>query len=277
MGVRMAGRLLDAGHELTVWNRTPARADPLLARGAQLAADPAGTADGTAAVFTMLSDPQALSMVVTGPGGLGPVLGSTPLVEMSTVGPDAIAELVAGLGPGARVLDAPVLGSLPQAEAGTLAVFAGGDAGLYQQLRPWLEAFGTPSLLGPQGSGAAMKLVVNSCLGVLMTGLGEALELADALGLDQGVVLDVLSESPIGVTARSKRPLIESGHYPANFRLALAVKDVALVVEAARRRGLELEVAPVVHDLLARAEEADLGDLDYSAVIAHMRAADAAP
>jgi 3-hydroxyisobutyrate dehydrogenase-like beta-hydroxyacid dehydrogenase len=128
-----------------------------------------------------------------------------------------------------------------------------------------LEDLGTPRHLGPQGAGAAMKLVANVCLGVLMTGLGEALAFSRALGLDPGDVLDVLAESPIGATVRSKRSNIESGDWPANFKLELAAKDLRLVqAEAAR---LELHVADAARRWLEAAEAAGLGECDYSAVI----------
>jgi 3-hydroxyisobutyrate dehydrogenase-like beta-hydroxyacid dehydrogenase len=130
---------------------------------------------------------------------------------------------------------------------------------------------GTPRLLGPLGSGASMKLVVNSTLMALMSALAEALALADALGLDTGDVLDVLADSPIGAPARGKRPNIERAAYPPNFRLALARKDSGLVVEAAQRARLDLPLARAALGWMDAAERAGLGDLDYSAVIAHAR------
>jgi 3-hydroxyisobutyrate dehydrogenase-like beta-hydroxyacid dehydrogenase len=104
-----------------------------------------------------------------------------------------------------------------------------------------------------------------------MTGLGEAMALADRLGLDDRKVLDVLADSPVGVPARGKRPFFESGHYPPNFTLALARKDAALVVEAAHARGLELPLATGAEAWLEAADRAGLGELDYSAVVAHAR------
>jgi 3-hydroxyisobutyrate dehydrogenase-like beta-hydroxyacid dehydrogenase len=272
MGAHMAGRLLDAGHHVTVWNRTPARGTPLVERGAHEAGTPAAAASGAEVVFTMLADPPALEQVALGHAGLaaGMAPGAT-LVEMSTVGPDAVRSLAARLPAGVDMLDAPVLGSVPQATEGTLKIFVGGEEAVFDRCRALLETMGTPRLLGPLGSGAAMKLVANSTLGALMCGLGEALALADALGLDEGQVLDILVESPIGVTARGKRPLIESGEYPPNFSLALAAKDLGLVTAAAEQAGLRLRLAPGARAWLEEAAAAGLGDLDYSAVIAQMR------
>ena len=113
-----------------------------------------------------------------------------------------------------------------------------------------------------------MKLVVNSTLGSLMTALGEALALADRLGLDRGDVFDVLVGSPIGVTARSKRNLIASGRYPPNFKLRLAVKDMDLVHDTAASLGLELRVAEAARSWFKDAATRGLGEMDYSAVVA---------
>jgi 3-hydroxyisobutyrate dehydrogenase-like beta-hydroxyacid dehydrogenase len=273
----MAARLLARGHEVVVWNRTPERAEPLLAQGARAADTPAEAAAAGDATITMLSDPDALEQVVFGHGGLASTLPGRTLIEMSTVGPDMVRRLAAALPPEAGILDAPVLGSIPQAAEGTLRIFVGGDADRYERFRPVLDDLGRPRHLGPLGAGAAMKLVTNLCLGVLMTGLAEALALADALELDEAAALDVLSESPIGVTTRSKRELIESGSYPPRFRLALAAKDMRLVVETAERAEIPLEVALAARDRLLAAEDHDLGDLDYSAVVAHVRRRPARP
>jgi 3-hydroxyisobutyrate dehydrogenase-like beta-hydroxyacid dehydrogenase len=273
MGAPMAGRLLDAGHDVTVWNRSPERAAPLVARGARQAASPAEAATGAEVVMTMLADPSALEHVVFGAGGVaaGVASGAT-LVEMSTVGPDVVRDLAARAPEGVQVLDAPVLGSVPQATEGSLKIFVGGDAAVVRRLSSVLEAMGTPAHLGPLGSGAAMKLVANSTLGAAMSGLAEALALADALGLAEGPVLDILADSPIGATVRSKRALIEGGEYrPANFKLALAAKDLGLVTGAAEAAGLDLRLARAALAWFEQAEDAGLGDRDYSAVIAAVR------
>jgi 3-hydroxyisobutyrate dehydrogenase-like beta-hydroxyacid dehydrogenase len=273
MGLPMALRLVNAGHEVTVWNRTAAKARPALARGAAAAESPAGAARGAEVAITMLSTPEAVEEVVFGRGGLveGLRAGSSYL-EMSTVGPEVVREAATRLPPGVEVFDAPVLGSLPQAEEGTLKIFVGGSsAEAARRLFPVLEVMGTPRYLGSLGSGASMKLVVNSTLVALMTALGEALALGDALGLDQADLLDVLADSPIGVPARGKRERIETGVYPPNFKLALAAKDARLVTEAAMAIGLDLSVAMAGRRWMEAANDAGLGELDYSAVVAHQR------
>ncbi len=272
MGLPMAGRLLDSGHDLVVWNRTPAKAEPLVARGARLVDTPAEAARQGEAVFTMLSTPEALEEVVFGAGGLveGMDDGHT-LIEMSTVGPDVIRELTERVPDDVDVIDAPVLGSVPQATDGSLKVFVGAEADLYEEWAPVLEAFGTPIHMGPPGAGAAMKLVTNSILGALMSGLAEALTLADAFALDQSTVLDILAESPIGVTVRSKRENIESGRFPANFKLSLATKDLRLVTGTAQNAGLQLPLAMAARAWFELSDAEGLGPFDYSAVTARAR------
>jgi 3-hydroxyisobutyrate dehydrogenase-like beta-hydroxyacid dehydrogenase len=272
MGTPMAARLVDAGHDVSVWNRTPERAAPLERRGARRATSPADAAAGAEAAITMVADHSALEAVVVGDGGLaeGLTSGST-LIDMSTVGPEAVRRIAGRLPDGVSMMDAPVLGTVPHAESGELKVFAGGEGQDVERWRPLLGALGTVVHIGPLGSGAAMKLVANSTLAAMMTALGEALAVADALGLDQGTVLDVLAESPIGVTVNRKRESIESGSHPPTFKLSLARKDIALVNDAAGNAGLDLRVAPASGSWLADAESAGLGSLDYGAVIAHIR------
>ncbi len=277
MGRPMAERLLAAGHELTVWNRTPERAAPLAERGARAAATPIEAAEGAEAVVTMLATPDALEAVVLGEHGLAPALGhGTALIEMSTVGPYAVRDLAARLPAGVEVLDAPVLGSIPQATDGTLEIFVGGTPEAFARWEPVLRAMGTPARLGPLGAGAAMKLVVNSALLALMATFAEAMRLSDALELDPAATLDVLAGSAIGVTVRRKRDHVERGEFPPNFRLALAAKDAGLVDEAAGRLGLGLPVAAGAREWMEAAVAAGLGDLDYSAVVAHARGTRAA-
>jgi 3-hydroxyisobutyrate dehydrogenase-like beta-hydroxyacid dehydrogenase len=272
MGLPMASRFLDAGHELVVWNRTAERSEPLVERGARQGGSPAEAASSAEVAITMVTDPDALEEVIFGDEGLAAGLrpGST-LVDMSTVGPATVRGVADRLPDGVAVVDAPVLGSVPQAEDGSLAVFVGASPEAFEKVRPLLEVLGSPRRLGPLGAGAAMKLVANSTLGTLMTGLGEALALADALDLPEDVVLDVLAESPIGITVRSKRSRIESEEYAPSFKLALAVKDVRLVAEAARSLGVPHEVASAALAHLEKAGTGGLGELDYSAVVAHLR------
>ena len=272
IGAPMATRLVDAGCDVVVWNRTPERAEPLVERGARLASTPGEAADGADGVFTVLATPEAVEDVVLGEHGVATRMRPpATLVEMSTIGRDAVLRLHERRPRGVGLLDAPVLGSVPQATDGELKIFVGGDDELFRRWEPVLQHLGHPRHLGPLGSGAAMKLVTNWCLGLLMVGLGEALALADALGLPQHEVLDVLEESPIGASVRSKRSNIESDQWNPRFKLALAAKDLRLVAEAAEQAGLDLALAQGIRARLDAAEAAGKGESDYSVVIEDIR------
>lgn len=272
MGAPMAANLLARGLEVAVWNRTPGKAEELARAGARVARSPADAAAGADALVTMLGAPDALDEVLFGASGVAAGLrpGAT-VIEMSTVGPAAIERARARLPAGIEMIDAPVLGSVPQATSGELTIFVGGDDAAFERWGPVLAAMGRPLHLGPSGSGAAMKVVVNSTLVAAMGALGEALALADGFGLDEGKVLDVLAGSPLGATVGRKRDAISSGSYPPNFKLALARKDARLVAEAAASVGVELRVAPEAKRWYDDADEAGSGALDYAAVIAHIR------
>jgi len=268
MGSRMAGRLLDAGHELRVWNRTPGRTDALTARGAQAAGTPAEAAAGAQAVVTMVRDRAALEAVVSGPDGLAAGLDpASALLEMSTVGPEAVQALPELLPAGAGVLDAPVLGSLSEAEAGTLRIFVGGPEDLAARWSGLLEALGTPVRVGPLGSGAAAKLVANSTLFGVLGVLGEALALAEGLGLPRDAAFEVLAATPLRAQAERRRPAVETEDLPTRFALALARKDAELVAAAARAAERRLPLAEAARDWLAAAEASGLGEADYCAVL----------
>ena len=273
MGAPMAGRLIDAGCDVVVWNRTSERARPLVERGGRLASTPAEAAEEAEAVVTMLATPEAVEQVVFGKDAVADSLRPpATLIEMSTIGREAVLRIRRRLPDGVGLLDAPVLGSVPQATDGELKIFVGGDQDRYHRWEPLLQHLGHPRHLGPLGSGAAMKLVANWCLGLLMVGLGEALALADALELPQDAVLDVLAESPIGASVRSKRSNIESDEWTPRFKLALAAKDVRLVTEAAEQAGLTLALAPGIQDRMEAAVAAGKGESDYSVVIEDIRA-----
>lgn len=267
MGARMARRLLAGGYELHVWNRTRAKAEPLEQEGAIVADSPAGAASGADVVITMVADPDALVAVTEGANGIAAGVNSgAVVVEMSTVGPPAIRRLREVLPPEVALVDAPVLGSLTEAEDGSLKVFAGGTVECLDRIRPLLEVLGTPLHAGDLGAGAAAKLVANSTLFGSLGVLGEALALADSLGLDRATAFEVLAATPVAAQAERRRGLIESGDFPRRFALSLARKDAELVTAA--EPGLRLAAA--ARSWLADAEEAGLGDADYSRVLEHV-------
>ena len=271
MGARMAGRLLGAGHEVVVWNRTAEAATPLVELGAELAETPAEAAGRVEAVLIMVADPGALGAVTEGPEGVAAgVRPSSTLIQMSTVGQPAMERLASVLPEGTELLDAPVLGSLAEAESGSLRIFVGGPAALAERWTPLLSALGTPLHVGPVGAGSAAKLVVNSTLFGAIGVLGEALALADALGLSREAAYEVLAASPVAAQVERRRAQIEAGEYSPRFSLALALKDAGLVSEAAARHGVDLRLATAALTWLAEADEAGLSDRDYSVVLARI-------
>jgi 3-hydroxyisobutyrate dehydrogenase-like beta-hydroxyacid dehydrogenase len=271
MGAPMARRLLDAGHQLVVWNRSADKAAPLVEAGARPAPTPREAAAGAEAVITMLADPTALAAVTEGEDGVAAgVADGATVLEMSTVGPPAVHRLRDALPDGVTLIDSPVLGSTPQAEDGSLQLFVGGDADAVERWLPLLRTFGSPTPVGPLGSGAAAKLVVNSTLGGTLALFGEALALADGLGLDRPAALDVLARSPLGSQVERRRSALESGRFPLRFRLRLASKDLDLVEAAAEDAGVDVRVAPAARRWFDDATDAGWGDEDYSAVLAYI-------
>jgi 3-hydroxyisobutyrate dehydrogenase-like beta-hydroxyacid dehydrogenase len=267
MGSRMAGRLLDAGHRVVVWNRTRERTAALVERGAVAAATPADAAERAEAVVTMVAGPPALVAVTEGPHGIAASPGSATLIEMSTVGPAAIDRLADAMPERIRVLDAPVQGSLGEAESGSLRIFVGGEAAEVERWTPILSSLGSPIHVGPLGAGASAKLVTNSTLLGVLGVLGEALALAEGLGLARETALEVLKATPLADQVDRRRPALQGGVTPPRFTLSLARKDADLIRGAAAERGIDLRLVPAARAWFEEAEDAGLGDRDYSSVL----------
>lgn len=264
MGTPMAARLLDASHALTVWNRTASKADALRTRGATVAATPDEAVRDAEVAITMVSDPDALDAVLFGPEGAAPQLRSgAALIDMSTVGPDAIRSIAERL-PGIDVLDAPVRGSVRAAESGSLRIVVGGSEEAFERCRPVLEAMGEPTRIGPLGAGAAAKLVNNLAGISSIAVLAEALALADRLGLDREATLEMLATSPIGSVVQNVGDRVRQADHRPHFKAALAAKDLRLAVEAAASEGLDVSVAEAARRRYEEAIEAGLGDRDWS-------------
>ncbi|MFI2199834.1 NAD(P)-dependent oxidoreductase [Streptomyces sp. NPDC020192] len=256
MGAPMARRLLAAGYPLTVWNRSPARAEPLVAEGAVLAGSPAAAVRDADVVLTMLAGPDALTDVAD---AVVPELRpGTAWVEMSTVGPDAVRELAARLKDGVVLVDAPVMGSTDRAADGTLGILAGGDTAAVEQV---LAHLGTLTRTGPLGSGAALKLVVNTAV---IGGVGivaEALRLAGALGLDGDTARTALASSPLGGAVG--RAFAEGVHFATD----LAVKDLRIAVDATQLPVTEV----VLTHFRQAAEDPALSRADIAQAVTRIR------
>jgi 3-hydroxyisobutyrate dehydrogenase/2-hydroxy-3-oxopropionate reductase len=264
MGSRIARRLIDAGDEVVVWNRTRSR---LAEVGALAVESPAAAARRAEAVITSVTGPDALRDVTEGPNGVLAGADGATLIEMSTVGPAAIARLAALVQEPNALLEAPVLGSRPEAEAGTLRIFAGGPAELVERWRPLLEHLGNVLHVGPLGAGAAAKLVANATLVGTITLLGETVALADGLGLLRTETYEILAVTPLAAVAERRREALESDDLPTRFALSLARKDADLIAESAETAGLDLRVLEAARSWLAEADDDGWGDRDYAAVL----------
>lgn len=218
MGAAIARRLLDAGHRVSVWNRTVEKTAPLVAAGARGARTPADAALGATIVITMLTDAAAVREVVS----LSALSPGTTLVEMSTIGPAAVRALAVPVG--VHLVDAPVLGSVAKASAGELTVLAGGDA---DGVLPVLEALGTVRRCGPAGSGAALKLVANTALVTGLAALADTVAVARALGMDTDSALSVVANGALGGAVTRATAV------GAAFPISLAAKDLDLVLDVA--------------------------------------------
>jgi 3-hydroxyisobutyrate dehydrogenase/2-hydroxy-3-oxopropionate reductase len=268
MGARIARRLVDAGNEVAVWNRTPEKAKELVRRGARAGATPAEAATNAGAVITMVSDPAALADVTEGADGVLRALGDdTTLIQMSTVGPASVARVASNLERG-TLLDAPVLGSISEVKSGTLTVFAGGDDAVVSRWTPLLSTLGRVLHVGGVGAGSAAKLVANTTLFGVIGVLGEALALADRLGLSRDAAFDVLAATPIAAQAERRRAAIEAATYSPRYALSLARKDADLVAAAATDAELDLRLAAAARTWLHDAEDRGWGGLDYVAMLA---------
>jgi 3-hydroxyisobutyrate dehydrogenase len=271
MGKAIAERVLGAGHELSIWNRTPGRDEELVAAGARRAGSPADAVRNAEVVITMVTDPPALEQVLFGTDGAASAIPpEATLIDMSTVGPTAIASVVGRIGH-VTVLDAPVLGSVPSVQTGTLVILVGGDREVFDRHADLLSLLGTPMYLGGSGSGALLKLVNNAAGTAALVAVGELLALTDRAAIDPDVALDSLAAGPLASMIGRWRPRLTGEDHASYFRLALARKDLALAFDEAERNGIELSVAQAAADRGDEAIEAGLGDEDFGAIVPFLR------
>ncbi len=269
MGERMGGRLLDAGHELAVYNRTRVRTAALEARGAAVADTPRAAAAGAEFLVTMLADAAAVRATAQGGGGFLGEPGDRLWIDMSTVSPAESRELAAeARRHGLRALDAPVSGSLGAAVKGMLVVLVGGPAEDVAAAKPIFDVLGRATLhMGPSGAGSATKLALNAFLLAAMVAGTEALKLGAADGVRREGLLDAFARTEIlPAWALGKLENLGGGEPRTAFSLELADKDMRLVGETAAALGLELPLSGTVAAVYARALAAGLGERDFSAV-----------
>ena len=269
MGAPMAAHVVRAGHDVTVWNRTSGKAGDLVELGATEARTVASAAAGAEVVVLMLFGPDAVRAV------LADVLDNAPgalVLDASTVGPDAAHEFAkASHARGLRYVDAPVAGSVKPATDGTLGVFLGGADADIAVARELALLWGDPDRVrhvGGVGSASALKLCVNQGLGIMAAGAGEALRLGRDLGIDQSVLLDVLSSTAYGWYLGQKRPMVEADDFAGTtFSVDLMAKDLELAVTSADS---DLEVTRACLDQAKRTLAAGHSGEDYAAITGHL-------
>lgn len=270
MGGPMAGHLLDAGHEVAVWNRTAAKGDALVERGARRAMTPADAATGADAVLVCVSDSPDLEAVVLGEGGVAEgIADGAVLIDCSTVAPSTerrIAEALAARG--VEVVDAPVSGGSEGAQKGTLTAFVGGSDAAVAAARPVLEAFSkTITHLGPTGAGQAAKAVNQIVISGTYAALGEGLAYAERAGLPLEALVEALSGGAADSwILRNRSPNYIAQRYPLGFRTTLHRKDLGIAIAEGEAEGLALEVTRLVAAWQDALIAGGFGDEDSSAL-----------
>ncbi|MGN7150508.1 NAD(P)-dependent oxidoreductase [Arthrobacter sp. SAFR-179] len=248
MGAAMARNILRAGHEVSVWNRDPAKTEPLVGEGARRAATPAEAVEAADVVLTMLYDAASVEQVIR--SAAPAVRPGTAWIQATTVGVrevPSLAALAAQLG--LDLVEAPVSGTRAPAEAGQLLVLAAGPEPVRQRVAPVLDAVGARTIwtgdVPSAGSAARLKLVVNSWVIAASNAAGEVVALAQALGVDPQQFLGVLDGGPLDLPyLRTKMDLIlNDALEPASFAVDTARKDAHLIVDAAVEQGLKLDGA----------------------------------
>jgi 3-hydroxyisobutyrate dehydrogenase-like beta-hydroxyacid dehydrogenase len=274
MGAAVAERLLDAGHALVLYNRTPEKAAPLAERGGTVAESPSALAAEVEVVLTSLADDDALESVAAEVVAAAPA--GAVLVDLSTVSPDASARVAeeARRG-GVAYVRAPVSGNPSVVRAGTLTFIVSGPDDAIDRVLPVLLAIGpTVHRVGDGEQARVVKLAINLVIGGLAELMSEALVLGEAAGVSRQALLEVMGSSAAGApfVKYKTEPLLRDD-YSATFTTALMEKDVDLILETAREHDVELPVATQLKSLLRSAIEAGYGDHDFMALFLHLRSA----
>jgi 3-hydroxyisobutyrate dehydrogenase-like beta-hydroxyacid dehydrogenase len=272
MGSRMATRVARAGFPLTVWTHTPGKAAAWAAEHGAVAVDtPAEVARRSEIVVSMVVDGDQVASVLLGEGGVASAAAPGLLcVDMSTIAPTTSRRIAAALGEqGVRMLDAPVTGSSPRAEAGTLTIMAGGGAEDFARARPLFEAMGELIVhVGEAGQGEMLKLINNSLGAANAAALAEALLLAQATGVDLDAFVRVTAAGS-GASAQltNKAGPMREHDYTTLFKTEHMLKDVRLCLEEAQAAGIPFPSAAHARDLLTATLGRGYGEADYAAII----------
>jgi 3-hydroxyisobutyrate dehydrogenase len=269
MGGNMAARLLSNGYEVYGNEREREHARALEEAGLRWRDTPREVAEAAEIVLTSLPDDDALESSASGPNGILAGLAAVKVwVDVSTVSPRVSRQLAARASErGAALLDAPVSGSVPQVQSGTLTIMVGGGDAAYRRVEPLLRELGTPTHVGENGQGLALKLAINISLAVQMLAYSEGLLLATRFGVDPTVVTRVMTESPIGSPMlKARAPLVLDLPEEAWFDVSLMHKDITLALALARELDLLLPSADAADGALSQAERLGYGRRDIAAL-----------
>jgi len=267
MGHAMATNLVKAGHDVSVWNRTPGKE----VEGARAAASPAEAAQGAEVVWLCVSDTAAVETVLFGPDGVERSLTEGMIIaDSSTISPSATTKFAQRVqGKGVQWVDSPVTGSKTGAEGGTLLFIVGGEEQAIERLKPLYAAMGKKIFrMGEVGKGQSAKLVMNLQIAMIYEGFAEALTLAAKLGVDTEALMPLVNASMVksGVV-EYKAPFVLGRDFSANFPLRLMRKDIRLALEAAKEARVKLPGLETVEEIYEMAIEDGHAELDYAATL----------
>ena len=270
MGSRIIHRLLAAGHQVSGYNRTRAKAENLIQAGMQWKDSPCEVAEAADITFSMVTDSAALSSIADGPDGILTGLSAASgkiYVDMSTVSPRLIRDLAGRVAAtGAQMLEAPVSGSVPAVESGTLIIYVGGEADALEKVRPLFELLSQKIIhVGTNGQAVVMKIAINLNLPAQLISLFEGVLLAERSGIQRAVALDALLNSVAASTAMKYRaPFILKMPEEVWFSAAMMQKDIRLALELGEELGVSLRTAELVDEMLTKAKEMGYSDEDFA-------------
>lgn len=268
MGNPMSQNLLKAGHEVTVWNRTKAKAEEVLAAGAKWADTPKELGEQCDFIFTMISDGPTLQSVTLSENGVVAGLSANKIViDMSTVSPEESSMVNDAIeAKGCKFIRGPVTGSTVLAINGTLGILASGDKTTYDKVLPLFEAMGKNQFyVGSEEEARVLKLALNVMIGVTSQMMAEAVVLAEKAGLDVAQVCEVMAGSAVGSPLVGyKSALVSSGDYKPAFSVKLMMKDFDLAFAAAKQYNVAMPVTAVTRQYLQAAAATGRGEKDFS-------------
>jgi 3-hydroxyisobutyrate dehydrogenase-like beta-hydroxyacid dehydrogenase len=272
MGQGIVPRLLDAGHQVTGWNRTADKASSLLDHGMQWADTPRHVAEASELVLSIVTDARAVEEVALGDDGVISGLGPAAVyADMSTIDPEASRRISAAFAEaGLVMLDAPLSGSPISLQQNKASVMVGGDPDAFERMKPVLEAIGpTVTYIGPSGMAMQMKVAINLCLIVEMVAFSEAVALAEKGGVDRAVAVDAMLKSVVASPVMGYRgPFILEGGMPDKplADVTLQQKDMLLALDLGRRQGSPVPLAAAANEMLNACHGLGLSHRDFVTV-----------